>query len=507
MGWLLPLFGTDVQDLQPGHPAVIDGRTLGSPTRSLNELPAGEYYVQALLNVYTQFHRADGHVIWAHMDQWEGQKFSESPGNLFSKPLKLRVDPRKPLKVKLSLTEVIPPIASPADTEWVKHIKIKSPLLSRFWGHDMYVGATVLLPKGYAAHPDVRYPVVYEQVHFTDKAPFGFQTSETPEEAGERDLIHGMGRDTGYEFYQHWTSPGFPRMIAVRLLHPTPYYDDSYAVNSANNGPYADAIMTELIPYIEAQFRIIREPHARLLTGGSTGGWEALALQIFHPDFFGGTWSFFPDPVDFRRYNLIDIYQDENAFSYWPADDSWRSNGYDRLSAERTFLRDVEGQPLLTVRQLSQFEEVLGTRGRSGSQLEAWEAAYGPVGDDGYPKPLWDKMTGQIDHQVSNYMRDQGYDLRQYVETNWATLGPKLTGKLHISCGEMDDHYLNLAVYLMEASLTSRKNPRFDGSFEFGRPMKGHGWQPVSESELFQRMARYVKRIAPAGHDSGWQYN
>src|SRR6202043_214203 len=123
---------------------------------------------------------------------------------------------------------------------------------------------------------------------------------------------------SGPDLYQRWTLAGFPRMIVVTFQHPTVYFDDSYAVNSANNGPYGDAIMNELIPYVESHFRIIKKPYARVLTGGSTGGWESLALQLFHPDFFGGTWTLCPDPVDFRRYQLVDIYKDENAFVIGP---------------------------------------------------------------------------------------------------------------------------------------------------------------------------------------------
>ncbi len=285
-------------------------------------------------------------------------------------------------------------------------------------------------------------------------------------------------------------------MIAVTFQHPTLFFDDSYAVNSANNGPFGDAIMTELIPYIEEHYRVIREPYARVLTGGSTGGWESLALQVFHPKFFGGTWTLYPDPVDFTRYQLIDIYNDNNAFL---------APGYDAPIPERPMRRTPEGQIETTMRQLSQLEEVLGSHGRSGQQLEAWEAVYGPVGADGYPKPLWDKLTGRIDPVVAAYMRDHGYDLRYYMETNWATLGPQLAGKLHIYCGDMDHFYLNLAVYKLEEFLR-RANPPYGGTFEYGRPMKGHGWTPLNQAELVQAMAAQISRNAHAGADNSWQY-
>jgi hypothetical protein len=286
-------------------------------------------------------------------------------------------------------------------------------------------------------------------------------------------------------------------MIVVTFQHPTVYYDDSYAVNSANNGPYGDAIMTELIPYIEEHFRTIRQPYARLLSGGSTGGWESLALQLFHPDFFGGTWTFFPDPVDFTRYQLVDIYSDNNAFL---------APGYDPPVPERPMERTNEGQVDVTMRQMSQLEEVLGSHGRSGEQFEAWEAVYGPVGPDGYPKPLWDKQSGRIDPQVALYMRDHGYDLKYFLEQNWPKIGPQLVGKLHLYCGDMDNFYLNLAVYRLEDFLTRTTTPAYGGSFEYGRPLKGHGWHPMDQAQLLRIMAEYIRKHEPAGADGSWRY-
>ncbi len=289
-----PFFGADIEQLQPDEVAVIDDTTLGFPLTRLNEIPAGDYYVQALVNIYTQFERADGHVIWAHMDQWEGQHFERSPGNFYSEIQKVRLDPKAGYTVELSLDKKIPPVEVPPDTEWVKRVKIQSDLLSDFWGHPIYFGATVLLPKGYDEHPEVHYPVVYLQGHFNLDNPFGFSTEETEDadEARRRRLLRGQ--ETGYELYQSWISDDFPRMIAVTFQHPTPYFDDSYAVNSVNNGPYGDALLAELIPHLEKNFRIIPKGYARVLTGGSTGGWESLALQVYHPDFFGGCLALLP---------------------------------------------------------------------------------------------------------------------------------------------------------------------------------------------------------------------
>ncbi|MFQ6038005.1 MAG: alpha/beta hydrolase-fold protein [Candidatus Aminicenantales bacterium] len=471
-----PFFGVDVDRLEPGETVTIDETVLGYPPESLAEIPEGDYYVQALVNIYTQFHRSDGHVIWAPMDQWEGQQFQRSPGNLYSDVKRVHLNPSSGYRISLSMDRVIPPITPPKDTPWVKHIKIQSRLLTEFWGHPINLGAIVLLPKGYDSHPDVSYPVHYRQGHFSLRPPGGFRE--------------------GNAFYKAWTSEDVPRMIAVTFQHPCPYFDDSYAVNSQNCGPYGDAIMKELIPYVEKHFRIIRKPYARVLSGGSTGGWEALALQVFHPDFFGGAWVFCPDPVDFRYYMLTNIYEDENAFT--------KKMGWLRL--ERPMMRDTHGQVLVTLRQLSQMEAVLGSKGRSGQQLDIWQAAYGRVGKDGYPEPLWDKRTGKINRDLALFMKER-FDLRHYIEKSWSWLGPKLVGKLHVICGDMDNYYLNEAVYELEKFLEGTKNPYYAGSFRYGRPRKGHGWSPFEMGGLEREMAAHIAKNAPKGETtSQWEY-
>jgi hypothetical protein len=265
-----------------------------------------------------------------------------------------------------------------------------------------------------------------------------------------------------------------------------------------NNGPYGDAIVQEVIPYLEEHFRIIRKPYGRQLEGASTSGWQSLAMQLQHPDFFGGAWIFQPDPIDFTRYMMTNIYSDTNAFSM--------ANG-PFTSLERGFQRTVDGQTIITTRSLSRFEEVLGTRGRSAYQLEAWEAIYGPIGEDGYPVPLWNKLTGTIDHNVANYMKEHGYDLRAYAETMWPTIGSKLVGKLHFSAGDMDDYWLNLAVYKFEDFLKSTTNPHYEGDFVYGRPMKGHAWHYATWADFMRKVGATIKSQAPAGENTaGWNY-
>ena len=502
-----PLWGKDVSAWKPGDPAVIDDTTLGYPLTNLKDLPAGDYYVQALVNVYSEVHRADGHTIWVHWDQWEGQQFTESPGNLYSEVKKVHLDPAGGAPVELSLTKVIPPVQVPPDTRLVKRVKIQSDLLTKFWGRPVFIGATVLLPKGYDTHPAVKYPVVYEQGHFGLEPPLFFSEDTSPVPPAFAEKFHSYNIETGAELYKEWNGPGLPRFIAVTFQHPTPYFDDSYAVNSVNNGPYGDALLTELIPYLEQHFRMIPKPYARVLTGGSTGGWESIALQLYHPDFFAGTWTLYPDPIDFHHYDMVNAYADTNAFVFTSSGGFFLEPSTEWRHPERWLMRANDGQPMISERQYSQWEEVLGSHGRSADQLEAWESVYGPVGDDGYPKPLWDKRTGHIDRSVIEYMRDHGFDLTAYAAKNWAKIGPQLVGKIHIDVGDMDNFYLNLGVYDMQAFLDTVSTPRAHATFHFGRPEKGHGWQHATQAKILKEMAAEITKRAPKGESTAaWKY-
>ena len=484
------IFGVDLEQLPAGTPAIVDNTSLGYPMR-LGELPSGDYVVQPVINVYEQVHRADGKTIWLHMNDGSQEVFQIAAGNLYGDPQPVHVGTGG--TVRLVVNHVMPAEPEPTDTPWIKYVRIQSQKLTQFWGRPVYVHATVLLPKGYDTHAGSRYPTVFTLGH---SVPFSFTTDST-RVRGRGTISPVTGLETGYDFYQSWNAEGFPRVIAVSFEQQTPYFPDSYSVNSANNGPYGDAIVDEVIPELERRFRMIGKPYARLLEGASTGGWQTLALMLQHPDYFGGAWVLQPDPIDFRRDQLVNIYEDTNAFVLPNSQQS---------VAERPFRRTVEGQPVWSMRQLSLFEEVLGTRGRSGYQLGAWDAVYGPTDADGYPKPLWNKLTGTIDRSVATYWRDHGYDLRDYLEKNWSTLGPKVAGKLHFFAGDMDDFYLNLAVYRMQDFLEHTANPKSDATFTFGRPMKGHGWHAWTWAALVRQMGDHVKRGAGAESVAGWSY-
>jgi Putative esterase len=506
------VFGVNVDGLKPGETAFIEGDVLGYPLKSIAEIAPGDYWVQAVLHRYETFKRSDGHTVKLPMDRGEGQQWKEAPGNLYSTPQKVSLDPRKSETISVTLDKVMPPIEPPKDTKYIKHVRIQSEKLTKFWGRPMYLGANVLLPEGFDTHPEAHYPLVIFHGHF---APTFGGFRETPPdpnlkpEYSARFKLEGYNKtmqEYAYKFYQDWTGPNFPRMIIIEVQHANPFYDDSYAVNSANLGPYGDAITYELIPYVEKQFRGIGKGWARFLYGGSTGGWEALAVQMMYPDEYNGCWASCPDPIDFRAYTVVNIYEHENAYY---ADAKWKKTP---RPGKRNYLGELSG----TLEEMNRLELVLGTNSRSGAQWDIWQAVYSPVGDDGYPKPIWDKRTGKIDRSVAEYWREH-YDLGHILRRDWKTLGPKLEGKIHIYCGDMDNYYLNNAVYLVEEFLKSTTNPAYGGEVDYGDRAE-HCWngdhtQPNAISRLryhqmhAPKIVERIRKSAPPGADTkSWRY-
>jgi hypothetical protein len=506
------VFGSDVEGWMPGMDRWVDGTAFGYPVRSLSQLPPGRYWVQAMLNRYETFRRADGHTVKLPPDKGEGQRWNAKPGNLYSTPRWIRLDPRLRSVTRIALDQEIPPIPDPPVTKYIKHLRIQSKLLTEFWGRPVFLGAHVLLPEGFDQHPGARYPLVINHGHFPANID-GFRT-EPPDPNLKPDFsarfnLAGYNRiqqEQAYQFYKDWTAPGFPRVLLVEIQHPTPYYDDSYAVNSANNGPYGDAIMKELVPEIERRFRGIGQGYARFTYGGSTGGWEAMAVQMFYPDDFNGAWVACPDPIDFRAYTVINLYQDDNAYYL---DSRWKRT-------PRPGHRNYLGQIQSTIEEANHRELALGTKGRSGDQWDIWQAVYSPVGTDGYPKPIWDKVTGKIDRAVAGYWQEH-WDLSYILRRDWKTLGPKVRGKLHIYVGEADNYFLNDAVYLVEEFLKGATDPPADAEVDY-EPRAEHCWngdhtRPNAISRLryaqmfIPRIMAQIRKNHPAGADTlSWRY-
>jgi hypothetical protein len=505
------IFGIDVDGMLPGQTRIVDASAAGYPIKSLRDVPPGEYFVQAVLHRYETFHRSDGHTVKLPMDRGEGQHWNIAPGNLYSTPRKVTVSAISGT-IEVVLDQEIPPISPPQDTKYIRHLKIQSELLTRFWGRPMYLSANVLVPEGFDTHPEVHYPVIISEDHFNGDFA-GFRT-EPPDpnlkpDYSERFHISGYNRiqqQEAYKFYQQWSGPGFPRVLIAEINHANPYYDDSYAVNSANLGPYGDAIETELIPAIEKQFRGIGQGWARFAYGGSTGGWESMAVQMFYPDHYNGAFIACPDPVDFRSFITANLYQDKNAFYMQGA----------HADIPQPGMRDYLGRTLITMQGVNQYELALGSRGRSGEQFDIWQAVYSPVGKDGYPQPIFDKETGVIDPAVAAYWKEH-YDLSAILQRDWATLGPKLQGKLNVYVGSADTYFLTDAVYYLEGFLKTTTNPPYGGEVKYGDRAE-HCWNgdpnlPNYLSRLhyhtmyLPKILERMKKTAPPGADlTSWRY-
>ena len=491
-----PFFAEDVSDLAPGNTVTLSGNEQGFPFAKLADLPPGTYFVQAVFHLYEKVTPAHGKTIWLPMDDWEGSQFHQSPGNFYSDVVKLNVKEDDEFFVNLELTNVIPTVEQPADTELVKFRKFRSKLASDFWSRDIPVGINVVLPKGYHDNPEARYPVVFHMGHFVEFVPLHLPASE-PSATNEK-TTEGSPR----WHWENWMASETPRFIAVSLLHPTPFYDDSYLVNSENTGPWQDVFIEEILPYLNREFRTIDEPWARVMTGGSTGGWISLYTQVTKPELFGGAWIYCPDMVDYRALVNTNMYVESNYY---------KPDGFHWLQPERPYSRTVDGKTALTARQFGQLASALGTKSRGGEWIDAYAAMFGPVGDDGYPVPLIDWTTGEIDNNVAEIWRDNGFDLRYFLEKNWKELGPKLSGQLYFLCGDMDQFYCNNAMYFMEDFLESTTEPYYNGSFRWGRPMIGHTFYNLGTDPwpfgMLNEMAGHIRANSPDSFDhSQWNY-
>ena len=472
-----PVYGKTYFDVKPGDTITMSSKDLDVEAYPLamSELPTQDLYVQAFFIQYTKFERDELPAIWGMDDHGGGGNFKKNPYNLFSDAVLTSVD-ASGTEIDLSLTNEIPlgyelaqgqvtQQGNYEDTDTVKYVKMKSELLSDFWNTDIYLAANVLLPKDY--DPNKQYPALYYQGHF----PFG-----------NAPFYYGKNED----FTAYWDSEDAPDIITITFRDANMFYDTSYSVNSANHGPYGDAIINEFIPYLEKEFNLIPESWARLLTGGSTGGWETLAMQLFNPDFFGGAWANAPDSVDFHHYQVVDLYNDENA--YFNKTGEW-------LSVPRPGSVALDGNIRYTMQNENQYELVIGgEEAISLGQWAVWESVYGPVAENGYPERVYDPHTGEINKDVVAYWQEN-YDLNVYLQENWEQIGNSLVGKIHIRGGDMDAYYLNHAQYLMGEFLESTTAPYYDGySKTFAR--KGHTGN-ISSPDLLKEMTDHMIKYGP----------
>jgi S-formylglutathione hydrolase FrmB len=407
-----PFFAADVRDFQPGATRFIDEESDGFPGK-LSTLPPGEYRVQALL----------------HHDFYSPYP-GRGVGNFFSDVAKFDLDPAASGTVQLVLDQVVEPKSAPLP-DWAREIAIRSPLLSDFHGREVIDRATVILPPSYESRPERRYPVVY--------------------------IIPGFG---GSHLGRQWLAltgpreaePGEVEFIRVMLSGQCRWGHHVYA-NSAANGPRGDALVEELVPHVDENFRTVPAPTARFLTGHSSGGWSSLWLQVTYPDHFGGVWSSAPDSVDFRDFQQVNIYADPPLSLY--VDEQGNPRPIARRGTE----------PILWYEPFCRMDDCLGY----GGQMRSFEAVFSPTGPDGQPLKLWDRTSGRVNPQVARAWRR--YDINLLLQKNWTTLAPKLQGKLHITTGGLDTFYLNGAVELLARTLRELGS---DAQIEI-LPGKDHG--------------------------------
>jgi hypothetical protein len=421
-----PVFAKDVVGWKPGEPLVIDGTAMHYPT-PLAEVEKGEWYVAAVMD------RDLG-----------GISFSASPGNIYAKASRHTIDPESNGLISLTLDKVFE-ARKFAESDSVKLVDIESALLSRFHGRSVHHRAGVVLPPSYDKEPDRRYPIVFSIPGFGGNH-FAAARSRT------------------------WDMGGIEAIYVV--LDPSCRLGHHVFADSANNGPRGEALIKELIPHIELKYRAHGVPNARFVTGGSSGGWSSLWLQVAYPDFFGGVWSIAPDPVDFRDFQRVDLTR-PGANLFFESDDKLRP------------LSRAGRSPAMYFKTFSAMEAVMG----HGGQLESFEAVFSPRGADGRPRKLWDRETGAIDFDVAKSW--EPYDIRLKLERNWNELGPKLAGKLHVYTGDIDTFYLDGAARLLQKSLRDLGSDAVVEMF----PDRDHGTiGPAVRDRIRQEMAATYRK-------------
>ena len=428
IGW--PVARTEATQVYAMDMTDWDGSTrsflpsAGYPQAEFSALQAGDWFVQALFD---------------HNDTLPDLN---APGNLYSTVVPLRILSDSPLSLSIVLDQAEPPEALPENTDYIKYVKIRSDLLSGFYGRDIHLRAAVMLPESYLAGSTQSFPVLYH--------------------------IDGLnGRYTGIQrlwrqsaFREFWTDVESPQVVLVFLDGLSPW-GDSYQVNRDISGPYADANFDELFPYLADNFPIRNDADSRFLTGCSTGGWVSMALQVFYPDYFAGSWPFSPDSPTFKAFQLVNLYDDENAF-------------YNEYGMLRPSMREEDGEPLFGVRDEIAAESMIGRGDNflySGQQWASWNVVYGQLDEKCEPIPIWNPVNGEINKAAVEGWKP--WDIDQYLRDNWSEIGESLAGKLHFTMGDMDNFYLNVGLRMLEQSLAELSDPQPAATFTWV-PGQGH---------------------------------
>lgn len=426
--------GVTPQNWDIPHPFIIDTRKtefLAVGLEKFPEIAKGKFYFQVVYKIK----RDDAN--------------ENVPGNWYSNVDSL-VNPGDKV-LKLNLQKTIPPLEI-INNQFVKTVEIQSKLLTEFSGFPRFLKASILLPTTFFDKKNQSYPICYR----------------VPGLNGRYDAVNRLLADK--EFLQQRSSANAPQVIYVFLDSQGPF-GDTYQMDSENNGPCGEALTKELIPAIEKQVGYNAGSKMRFLAGCSTGGWVALGLQVFYPDFFDGTWSYSPDPVDFEHYGLINIYEDSTIF-------------YNRYGYLQPGKRTIYGEPTYSMKEWIENENIAGFTNdyrSSGGQFGAYNAVFGPKGKEGLPSLMFDPFTGKIDHAIAKQW--EKYDLKKVLEKNWKTLGPKLQGKILIWTGDMDRLYSNVATRFLQYFLEKTENPKSDAILNF-TPMANHCQEWSDEAVL-----------------------
>lgn len=418
------IFARNIDHIEKGTSLLLNHKDpwIKTPDWNLNEIPEGTYYVQ---------------LLW---DQDTKESRTDAPGNLYTQKQEIILDGDQ--HVNFMLNQKIMP-RTITEHELSKLIDFKSDTLSKWWNKPMHLKASVLLPHKY--DKTKAYPIRYNISGY----------------GGRYTRINRL--ISNKNFMDWWDSDDAPQIISVFLDGEGPF-GDSYQMDSDNSGPYGYSLIHELIPFIEKSYRGTDSMTTRFVDGCSTGGWVSLGLQLYYPDVFNGVYSYSPDAIDFENYQLINIYNETNAY-------------INEFGYIRPIMRDVNGEPLLSLKDFIAYENVFGqsnTYLNSGGQFSAHTALYSPKGANGLPKPLFDPKTGEIDSLVAKAWGK--YDFKKYAKTNWAELGPKLQGKIYIWMGDMDNFYLNTGTRGFDEFIKTTSDPKSDAVIEF-TPMEGHCWQ------------------------------
>ncbi|MEP6898736.1 MAG: alpha/beta hydrolase-fold protein [Rhodanobacter sp.] len=401
----------DVHRLEPGSRVDIDLDELAFP-KGFSQLQPGRYLIQALLDTngdYTHFGRGAGDLESPAKVVTVGDA-TTLPVFALGKPLPERDPWQLPSSWPQWIRDSVP--AARANAHPMAFV---SSALSAFWGRPMTMRGWVLTPRGYDPSAPTTYPTVYY---------FGSYGGSMARSAGEVAQIQALA-DQG----------ALPPMIWV-------FPDESLAsgnhvfADSVNNGPWATALVGELIPYLEMHYRMDAKPAGRFVTGHSSGGWASLWLQVRYPATFGGTWSTAPDPIDFHDFLNTDLY-------------TAHANVYRRPDGSSTPVVREHGQAVMSMRESSQLERVLG---KEGGQMNSFEWVFSPRGADGRPQPLFDRDTGAVDPAVAREWIDH-YDIVRQLQREWPTKRSQLHGKLHVIVGDEDTYYLDGPVALLKQAM------------------------------------------------------